>query len=96
MRLLYSGLVALEIQLFQMPYIESDLICRKLRADRTTTIAMGAVNHVNHAGDLEPKPTQKTYNDVSLASKLPQIIYYILYILYYILYITYYILDIIH
>ena len=75
MRLLYSGLVALEIQLFQMPYIESDLICRKLRADRTTTSMMSTENHANDANHLEPKPPHKTYNDVSLASKLPQIIY---------------------
>ena len=28
---------------------------------------MGAVNHARHAGHLEPKPTQTTLNDVSLA-----------------------------
>ena len=60
MRLLYSGFVALEIQLFRIPYIETDLICRKLRADRTITIAMSTAGDARDAMHLDPKPTQKT------------------------------------
>ena len=77
-----ADLVALEIQLFQMPYIESNLIWRKLRADRTTTIAMSTAGDARDAMHLEPKPTQKTYNAFAWQAKLPQIIYLRYHILY--------------